>query len=146
MIYLDEISPAELVADVLRRLGDPDVAPAGIVVGPANDSQQQRGVVSVVSGGLPTIDKYSPVQWMRAQVRCLAGSLENADRIAQSVYRDLNGKQRFVGRMASTDQKYLIHLCNIGSGPSMHFDSPETWETLLFAELMIGTAPIEPSA
>lgn len=137
-----EISPAELVADILTRLSDPELAPAGVVVGPANDTMQQAGVVSVVAAGLPVIERYTPLQWLRAQVRCLAGTLELADRIAQGVQRDLHGRGRTIARMASTDQRYLVHLVNCVAGPSMHYDSPETWETLLFAELMIGTEPL----
>lgn len=140
---LSEISPAELMHDVLTRLCMPDIAPAGVVVGPANDAAQQAGVVSVVAAGLPEEDRYGPTQWMRCQFRCLAPTLEMADRIAQSVMRDVHGRVRTVARMASIDKRFLIHLCNVTAGPSMHYDSPETWETLLFAEVMIGTEPID---
>ena len=145
-LTLDELSPAEIAADMLSRWGDPDLAPSGVVVGPANDAAQQSGVVSVVAGGLPSIEKYVPVQWLRAQFRCLAPTLESADRIAQGVMRDMNGKVRKRCRMASTDRWYLVHLSNVTAGPSMHYDSPETYETLLFAELMIGTDPLDLSA
>lgn len=139
---LDTISPSELVADVLNRLGRPDLAPHGAVVGPADNPQQQEGVIQMVAAGLPVVERYTPVQWMRCQMRCLAGSLDHADTISQRVMNELNQKQRVVGRMASTDRRYLIHLMNITAGPSMHFDSAETWETLVFAEIMIGTDPI----
>lgn len=139
----DEISPAELVADVLRRLGFPDIAPAGIVVGPTTDAQQQAGVVSLTAAGLPTIERYLPLQWMRCQVRVLAGTLVDSDRIAQAVQRDLHGRVRTIARMASTDQRYLLHLSNVTAGPSMHYDSPETWENLLFAEILIGTEALD---
>jgi len=138
---LDEVSPAELTADVLKRLSltglDWDV-----VVGPANNEQQQAGVVSIMAAGLPVMERYTPTQWMRAQCRCLHGSLAEAEKIGQAVYRDLNARGRVVGRMASTDQRYLIHLINVQAGPSMHFDSIETWEVLVFAELYIGTDPL----
>ena len=134
-----EISPVELVADVLERLGDPTVT---VVVGPASDSQQQAGVVSIVVAGLPEVERRVPVQWARAQARCLAGSLETAERLAYGVQRDLHGRGRTIARMASTNQKYLIHLVNVTAGPSMHFDSPETWELLLFAEIMISSEPL----
>jgi hypothetical protein len=98
-----------------------------------------------VAAGLPVLEKYVDVQWMRCQMRCLAGTLDVAETISQKVYRALNGRGRTVARMASTDQRYLVHLINITAGPSMHYDSPETWETLLFAELMIGTQAITPS-
>ena len=136
------ISPAELVADVLQRLGRPDIAPMGVVVGPATNAQQQGGVVQMSQAGLPAVERYVPAQWMRCQIRCLAGTLEEADQIAQKVQQSLHGKQRVIARMASTDHRYLIHLLNITSGPSMHYDSAQTWEELLFAEIMIGTDPI----
>lgn len=138
----DTISPAELAGDILRRLGPPGLAPAGVVTGPANDDQQQRGVISIMQAGLPTIELYTPVQWMRCQIRCLAGTLAEADQISFGVNAFLHGRGRTVGRMASTDHRYLVHMINVVAGPSMHYDSPETWETLLFAELMIGTDPL----
>ena len=143
MTSLDVLSPAELAADILNRLSVPGFAPAGAVVGPASDAQQQLGVVSVVAAGLPMVEKYSTEQWLRAQMRCLAPTLELADTISQRVYERLQGQVRIVARMASTDHRYLVHLCNVTAGPSMHYDSPETWETLLFAELMISTVPLD---
>lgn len=136
------VSPAELAADILNRLGPPDIAAHGAVVGPATDAQQQEGVIQLVAAGLPVLEKYVDLQWMRCQMRCLAGTLDTAETISQKVYAEMNGRGRTIGRMASTDQRYLVHLINITAGPSMHYDSPETWETLLFAELMIGTQPI----
>lgn len=136
---LDEISPAELIKDALERWGAPNLAPYGVVVGPTTDAQQQGGVASVTAAGLPLVEKYAPLQWMRAQVRCLHGTLDGAEQIAQAVYRDLNGRGRMKARMRSTDAWYLIHLANITAGPSYHYDSPETWETLLFAEILIGS-------
>ena len=133
---LAEISPAEIVADMLVRWGDPAV---DVVIGPTNDEQQQAGVVGITSAGLPQVEKYVPTHWLRAQVRCLAPSLAMADTIGQSVQRDLHGRYRTRARMASTGQWYLVHLSNITAGPSMHYDGPETWEILLFAEIMIAT-------
>lgn len=139
---LDVISPAELVADVLNRLGRPDLAPAGVVVGPSSDAQQQEGVAQMSQAGLPVVERYTPTQWMRCQIRCLAGTLDVAEVISQRIMNELNQKQRVVARMASTDRRYLIHLMNITAGPSMHYDSAETWELLVFAEIMLGTQPI----
>lgn len=143
MNALDLISPAELAADILNRLSVPGFAPSGAVVGPASDIQQQAGVVSVVAAGLPVVEKYLPEQWLRAQMRCLAPVLAEAEAISQRVFERLNGQVRVVARMASTDHRYLVHLCNVTAGPSMHYDSPETWETLLFAELCISTEPLD---
>lgn len=142
MSTLAELSPAEIGADLLIRWGDQDVAPAGVVIGPTNDTQQQQGVVAFMSAGLPQVEKYASIQWMRAQVRCLAPTLAKADAIAQSVQLSIHGLVRRKARMASSGEWYLVHLCNVTAGPSMHFDSPETWETLLFAEMMISNDPL----
>jgi hypothetical protein len=141
----DAVSPAEIAMDILTRLSWPGIAPAGVVVGPATDAQQQAGVIQCVAAGLPNLDKYGPVQWSRVQIRCLAPTLDLADRIAQNVYPVLNGRQRLTAYQASTGRRYLVHLVNVAAGPSQHYDSPETWEALVFAEMMIGTAPIPAS-
>lgn len=141
---LDSISPAELAMDVINRLGPPDIAPAGCIVGPASDAQQQAGVISAVAAGLPVIDLYGPIQWSRVQLRCLSSTLDDVDIIAQRVYLYLHTlRNRTIGRMASTDRRYLIHAMNPIAGPSQHYDTPETWEALVFVEMMIGTEPIE---
>lgn len=142
-LQLDEISPAELLRDVLTRLSDPDLAPAGVIVGPATDAEQQAGVISLMDAGMPVTEFYVPTISVRTQVRCLAGTLEAADRIGRGVQRDLNGRTRVLARMASTDKKYLIHFINMGQGPSMHLDSAETWELLMGVEMTIGTDPVE---
>lgn len=148
-IHTLPLSPAEVAFDLLSRYGStigaeiPDSAALVVaVVGPANDTQQQGGVVSFMGAGLPIIEKYSPVQWHRAQMRCLAGDLSTADYIAGLVQRDIHGLVRKVCYQASNDSWYLVHLSNVVAGPSMHFDSAETWETLLFAELMIGDVAV----
>jgi hypothetical protein len=141
MSHQPELSPAELAADLLNRWGSPPV-PVVVVVGPANDAKQQSGVISIMAAGLPNIEKYDDTQWLRAQFRCLHGTLAQADTIAQAVQRDVHGVGRKRLYMASTDTWYLMHLSNIVAGPSMHFDSAETWEALLFAEMKISTVPI----
>jgi hypothetical protein len=125
-ILENDFSPAELMLDVLT------VAAIGaeIVVGPANDAQQQSGAVSIVDAGLPITEAYLPIVWVRTQLRCLAGDLSTADVIARRVYAALNGKVRTTATMSSTGDTYLIHLMNVTAGPTMHYDSPETWETL----------------
>lgn len=147
---LPPISPAALTRDLITRYGEVVVNEGyTVVVGPANDAQQQAGVISLMAAGLPVIEKYAPLQWHRAQARCLAGTLDVADVLAQSVQRDIHGQVRKLCFQAPNDlypedtgQWFLIHLTNVVVGPSMHFDSPETWETLMFAELMIGTTPV----
>ena len=144
---LPPISPAELTADLIRRYGSA-ITNEGydLVVGPATDAQQQNGVVSLMAAGLPLIEKYAPLQWHRSQARCIAGDLITADIIAQLVQRDTHGVIRklcFQKPKAEypedTGRWFLIHMANITAGPSHHYDSPETWESLLFIEMMIGT-------
>lgn len=143
------ISPAELVADLITRYGAtvgltlPSTgALATVKVGPANDAEKQAGIISLMAAGLPTIEKYVPIQWHRAQVRCLGPDLDTADFLSQCVHRDVHGLVRKLCYQASNETWYLVHLSNVTAGPSMHFDSPEVWETLLFAELQISTVPV----
>jgi hypothetical protein len=127
--------------DVLNRLGGLSVP---TIVGPANDAQQQSGIISAMAAGLPRPDLYSPLQWSRVQLRCLGPTLDVVDDVSQNVYIFLHTLgNRTVGHMASTDKDYLIHVMNPSAGPSQHFTSPETWEALIFIEMMIGTDPIE---
>lgn len=139
---LVRVSPAELTEDIINRLFGPVVAPAGAVVGPTNNEQQQAGVISVMAAGLPVLEKYNPTQWVRAQLRCLAGTHADAEVIGQRLYNYVNGQVRIIGRMKSTDQRFLILLLNITAGPSMHYDSDATAEVLLFAEILLSTDPL----
>jgi hypothetical protein len=143
------ISPAELVGDLITRYGGTvgNTLPStgkevSLVVGAATDTQQQAGVISLVAAGLPIIEKYIPLQWTRAQIRCLGPDLDTADFLSQCVQRDIHGVVRKLCYQASRDEWFLIHLCNITAGPSMHFDTPETQETLLFAEILLATDPV----
>jgi hypothetical protein len=141
-VSVSNISPAELMADLLNRLGG-DLAPSGAVVGPANDAQQQAGVLQIVDAGMPIIDQYRPVIWVRTQIRCLAGTLDEAERIARRTQLFLFGlENRTVVHQSSTEEDYLIHTLTVSAGPSMHFDTPETWETLLFIETCMGIDPL----
>lgn len=145
---MSDISPALLIRDILVRI-DPIGVP--VVVGPATDAQQQSGVVSLVDAGLPVVEDYVAVVWTRAQMRCLHGTLIGAEHISRAIQRVLTGRGRTLARQdvvtalgVSTGayDEYLVHLCRVTAGPSMHYDSPETWETLLFAEVMLGTVPV----
>jgi hypothetical protein len=134
-----DISPAELAADIINRLALPGLAPAGAIVGPTNDVQNQEGAVSCMASGLPVVELYVPLQWMRCQMRCIAGTLDTAEQISQKAFRLFQAQNRIIAYQASTGNRYLIHATKVTAGPSMHYDSPETWETLLFAEMMIAT-------
>lgn len=142
MPVYQKLSPPEIIGDLVARWGTP-VAP--VVVGPANDSDTQAGIIQMVVAGLPAIELYAPTVWVRGQIRILAGTLDKADLIAQMVQRDIHGLNRKRARQASTDSWYLVHLCNITAGPSQHYDSDETQEQLLFAEVLIATQPLDPA-
>jgi hypothetical protein len=143
------LSPQEIMLDFLTRHGSCvglTVPQTGQVlaakVGPANDPEKQAGVICFMGAGLPLIEKYIPLQWVRTQVRCLGPDLDTADFLSQCVQRDLHGDFRKEAYQASNDSWYLVHLSNVTSGPSMHFDSPEVWETLLFVEALISSDPL----
>lgn len=137
-----EISPAELTADLLRRKLSTALVPGGVIVGPANDDQQQAGCVQLAIAGRPKLEKYAPLIWVRAQLRCVSETLEHAERICMASDVALTRVTREEAQMDSTGDRYLVHLANVTAGGSMHYDSPETWEELLFAELLVGTDPI----
>lgn len=136
------ISPAELVMNLLETELDAQYAPGGIIVGPLNDAQQQAGAIQLVDAGMPRQEMYAPVVWDKVQIRCIAHSLAQADTMARAVFAVLNQHGRAIAEMVSTGDRYLIHTINIIAGPSMHYDTPETHETLLFAEVMIGLDPV----
>jgi hypothetical protein len=138
------LSPVELLKDYLVDEIGHEV-PGGIVVGPLSDEQQQKGGISVMAAGLPKREKYVPVMWQRLQLRVIAPSLDIADAIAQHAFAALDEKSRIIMTQTSTGSQYLVHYIGVSGGPSMHFDSPETWEDLLFAEVMVGTQPISTS-
>lgn len=135
------LSPAELVADLIKRYGT-TADNYEVKVGPATDAETQAGVVSTMAAGLPLIEKYVPLMWHRTQILCRAGDLATADLIAALVQRDMHGLVRKICYQASNDTWYLIHLSNITAGPSMHYDTPAAWETLLFGELLIASDPL----
>ncbi len=136
------ISPGEMMVYVINTLGPFEIQGLA-VAGPATDAQQQAGVISVVDAGLPVVERFRRVVWVRTQYRCLGGSLAKADELARRLHFFLNDlPSRTVGLMASTGEQYLIHEVTVTAGPSWHFDSPETWEALLFTESLIGLDPI----
>lgn len=144
-IHENPFSPAEVVADLLTRYGRA-AATYDVVVGPTTHEQKQAGVISLMAAGLPQIEKYVPLMWHRSQVRCFGGDLATADTIAGLVQRDIHGLVRKTCYQASNDSWYLVHLSNITVGPSMHYDTEMSWETLLYAELLIADDPVATGA
>lgn len=138
------VSPIELLKELGNRELVPDLIVHGFIVGPADDKQQQEGVISMVDAGMPKVEKYVPVVWIRAQLRCIAGSLSDAERAARHAYEIFADRRRTVIR-ASDGQDYLLHFTSVSGGPSAHFDSPETWEYLMWVESLVGMTPIPAS-
>ena len=139
------VNPAELLRHFLGGVVDPELAPGGVVVGPASDAQQQSGVVSIVHAGRPRDSLYTATKWARLNVRCVARTLFDASRLGHHVYLLLEGRGRTLVAQPSTGEEYLVHLFNMAAGPSDHYDSPETWESLLVVEMLVGTDPVTPA-
>jgi hypothetical protein len=135
------MSPVALLKAMLESSIGAD-APGGVVIGPATDAKQQLGVIQLMAAGLPKEEQYAPLLWQRVQVRCVGPTLLVAEVIAGLILLRLNNTSRATVPQASTNKTWLVHSLRVIGGPSMHFDTPETWETLLFAELMVGTQPV----
>lgn len=112
-------------------------APAGAVVGPADNNQQQAGVISITEGGLAGVDKSGLTTSIRLQFRCLAATPEQVDRIERAIHTVIHGRTRTVVR-DSSGAYYLFHWMAINGGPTTHRDSDVTWEGLMYAEVLIG--------
>ena len=136
------VSPSELLKSVLDQELPSELISGGVVIGSASDAQIQSGCISLMDAGQPQREAYLPLVSVRAQIRCLAPTLEHIDRIARGVYDRLDQRGRVVAVQRSTDEEYLIHRINVAVGPSFHRDSEENWESLLFAELLIGLEPV----
>jgi hypothetical protein len=135
-------SPVEVFRDVVARHVDAAVV-AHVVVGPLNDDQQKAGGVSLMDAGEARNELYAPLVWPRVQIRCIAPTLEETERIGRHVAFQLGGiRGRVVGEQTSTGDSYLVHTVNVNGGPSAHRDTDGTWEYLLFVETMMGTQPI----
>lgn len=136
------VSPVELLKQLLDLDLNRDVVPAGAIVGPASNDMQQQGCASLTSAGNASIDRYSPCINARIQIRCMAHSMARAEQIGMHIYQLLHVRHREVVTQASTGDKYLIHRTAVLAGPSNHFDSVSTWESLLFIELMTSQYPV----
>ncbi len=138
------ISPSELLRDLLVREADPAIIPH-IVVGPANKTQIDEGVVELVDAGMPKQEPPGLV-WVRNQIRCIGPSLDRVDAMGRHIWEVANWRNRITATMASTSRTYLIHVLKVSAGPSHHWDTAITWESLLFAEMMVGIQPLAATA
>lgn len=136
---LAPISPAELLRTLLRNRV-PEEAVPHVVVGPLSHDEQQAGGVSIATAGRAREDS-AGLTYPRIQLRCLGGSLASSEKMANAVVAALHDTQRVEVTQDSTGDRYLVHSVRITGGPSDHFDTAETWEGLMFADVIIGVRP-----
>src|SRR6185503_15534824 len=136
------VSPSELVMALLETYMTAGVAPGGIFTGPADDEAQQLGCVQLTAAGMTRQEMYLPLGRVRAQLRCVGPSLDITDKIAWDIYVTVGKTSRVEVDQASTGDTYLIHNVNVIAGPSQHYDTMETWESLVFLEVMFGLQPV----
>lgn len=132
---MSQVDPSQIIKILVEALG------LTAKVGPLNDAEQQEGAVSIMAAGMPVVELYSPLVSVRPQFRCVAGTLKKANDMALAIQLGLPSGRQIVQQLDG--DSYLVHRVNIDAGPSMHFDSEETWETLLFGEVLFGTVPVE---
>ena len=136
------VSPAELCMIFLNERLDRAIVAGGAVVGPASDAEQQAGCVQITDAGSSRPERYVPLYWSRVQLRCVAATEEQADRIAYHLVSLLRDQGRQVIVAHSTGVAWLVHAINLVAGPSQHYDGPESREDLVFAELVVGLDPV----
>lgn len=135
------LSPSELLREyIIDNWADPKGST--VVVGGATDEQQECGVIALADAGFAKAEKYAPLVWPRVQMRCVARTLERAEFIARQMYDLLHPVDNVQVIQPSSSDTWVIKQITVGAGPSMHFDSKETWEVLLFAEMVIATNPV----
>jgi len=138
-------SPAEVFTSVVRAYTDPTVVPY-VVTGPLSNDQQRAGGISIMDSGAGRQELYVPLIHPRMQLRCVAPSLEEVERIGRHTGFALDAiPGRVEAVQQSTGDTYLVHSIFVSGGPSGHMDSDETWEYLLFVEAMMGTIPVPPA-
>lgn len=136
------ISLCELMKSYLDANLHVDLCPGGHIVGPASDEAQKSGCVSITEAGNTERELYLPIINGRVQIRGIHPHLEHAERIGRALYALLNNVDRVAVLQPSTNERFLVHSMSVSAGPSNHFDSAETWESLIFISMKVGTMPI----
>lgn len=144
------VSPLELLEVLLNELINVELVPATddagnphpVWVGGAENTAQQDGCVVLMASGTTQSNPHLPIHWARIQVRCMAHSLSHAEQIGLHVYDLLHVRHRTVVTQPSTNNSYVIHHTECVGGPSLHFDSVTTWESLAFYLVQVNTFPI----
>lgn len=134
-------SPAELLKGFIDTNAEPTVAPGGIVVGGADDNEQQAGCVALMDAGDADRELYAPIISKRVQVRCLGPTLYDADRIGNYMFKLLHN-QRWLILADHLERLWFCHTIYCTVGSSHHIDNPETHESLFFAAITIGDEPV----
>jgi hypothetical protein len=135
------VSPSELLKRFIDDHADPGILPAGAVVGGADDDEQNQGVVAIMDAGNTRDELYAPLLWKRCQLRCMAPSLEHADRIGNHLF-DLCNDQRNLVLEDSFKRLWFVYGIYCTTGPSHHIDSTEVWEDLLMANITVSRDPV----
>ena len=136
------ISLCELMKKYVDDNLHEDLCPGGVFVGPATDEGQKAGCISITEAGNTERELYLPIINGRVQLRGLHPHLEHAERIGRALYALLNNVNRTAVLQPSTNERFLVHSMSVSAGPSNHFDSSETWESLIFISMKVGTQPI----
>lgn len=137
------VSIIELFRAYLEEQGElMDVAAGGVRAGPADNIQQEAGVLVLADTGMARRQIYTPTVWRRISIRCLGKTISKVEALSRQVINTCHKKNRITQRLPSDDKKYLIHWMEVNGGPSLHRDSEVTWEMLVFVELWVHTEPI----
>jgi len=134
-------SPAELLMRFINDNASESIVPSGAVVGGADDTQQQAGVIALMDAGDANTELYVPLLSKRVQVRCVGPTLAKADEIGNYAFELLN-KQRWLILEDSEERLWMVHSIYCTVGPSHHIDSPETHESLFFCAVTLGSEPV----
>lgn len=135
------VSPAELLMIFINQYANPEIIPGGAVVGGATDDQQQAGCVSIMDAGNTKDEMYAPLLWKRCQIRCMGSSLDVVDNIGNHIF-DLIDDQQNLEIEDQRGKKWFVLGIYCATGTSHHFDSSETFESLLFANITVARDPI----
>ena len=135
------LSVPEIVRSLLSSVVD--VAPGGVVVGPASLDEQEAGCVALNEQGLGARTGNVPLVRHRMAARCLAPTLEQAERIASAVFDVLHQKGRRVAAQLSTGKKYLVHWTEVRGGPTaLEGEERGIWEEVVMIEALVGTEEV----
>ncbi len=138
------VSIPELIKAILDADGSLlELAPGGVVVGPANREQQVAGVIALAESGITSVEDYLPLMRAQMSARCIAASIEHVSRISAKLWEMIHMKGRQVVRQPSADMKFLVHFTRVNGGPTLtKGDTDDTWEDILTVEAMVGTEEV----